>query len=201
MKVIHKITLLPLLTSMLICCKDKTEEPIDDSAIRYEYFRLENNGWKSKKNTQKINDIVFTATEVPLPYYILKESGSEDLFYADSIYQQNKRERIIEFEYSHQEEKDLLEKEFTSMNYQESVKYMSFSLEKDFYVVTSKQDTIACSGLTFERNFKIAPYHKVLLFFTNIDPDDEIQLIYQDKLFKKGTLKFKFQEKITKLLL
>lgn len=182
-------------------CGTNNEQAKDDSEIRYRYYELEHAGWKSKTHTQKADDISFNATEVPIEYYILKEMGKDDLFETDSVYQENKKERIVEFQFSQDKEKDLLAKEFTGKDYQESVKYMSFNIEKDFYVVTSKNDTIACSGVTFERNFKVAPYQKLLLFFTGIPPEDEIQLIYQDRLFNKGTLKFKFNEKTTKLLL
>jgi hypothetical protein len=68
-------------------------------------------------------------------------------------------------------------------------------------VVTAKKDTIPCSGVTFERNYKIAPYQKVLLFFSGIDPNDKIQLVYNDYLFRKGTLKFKFKDTYTKIAL
>jgi hypothetical protein len=74
-------------------------------------------------------------------------------------------------------------------------------LDRDFYVVTSKNDTIPCSGVNFERNFKIAPFQKVLLFFSGIDPNDKIQLVYKDYLFKKGTLKFKFKDPYTEIAL
>ena len=73
-------------------------------------------------------------------------------------------------------------------------------MDKDFVVVTSKKDTIACSGVTFERNYKIAPYQKIMLFFPNIAPNEKIQLIYNDKLFRKGILKFKFKDTYTPLL-
>jgi hypothetical protein len=92
-----------------------------------------------------------------------------------------------------------LEDKFTNLDYQKAVEYMSFTIQKDFSVITSKNDTIQCSGVMFERNFKIAPYHKLLLFFSGINPNDKIQLVYQDNLFKKGTLKFRFKEPILKL--
>jgi hypothetical protein len=199
MKGISNILVLFITLSLISCKKEKETE--DDGAIRYRYFNLEHNGWKSREHIQTIDNISYKATEVPSPYYILNTIGNDDLFEADSIEQANKKERIIEFQFYQQDEKDLLKEEFTSLNYDESVKYMSFSIEKDFYVVTSKKDTIQCAGATFERNFKIAPYHKIILFFSDIPPGDKIQLVYQDRLFKKGTLKFKFEEKITKLLL
>jgi hypothetical protein len=73
-------------------------------------------------------------------------------------------------------------------------------MEKDFYVVTSKKDTIKCSGVNYERNFKVAPFQKIMLFFSGIQPKDKIQLIYNDKLFGKGIVKFKFEEQYKEIL-
>lgn len=195
MKVIDKLYFLAFFIALFSC---KDEESFDDSKLRYEYFRMADIGWKSRKYTQNVDNITFTATQVPLQYYILKELGTENLQAVDSIYKENEMERVVEFEFSHENEQDLLTEKFTGMNYTESVKYMSFGLERDFYAVTPDKDTVPCSGITFERNFKIAPYHKVILFFTNIKPNEDIQLVYQDKLFKKGIFKFNLSEKITK---
>ncbi len=183
---------------ILFSCADKKEAP-DDAEIRFRYYNLENQGWKSKLHTQQIENINFTATEVPIQYYLLKDMGDEDLIKVDSIYEDNKRERVIEFAFEEEKEKDLLLKEFTNLEYQDAVKYMSFTIEKDFYVVTSKKDTIRCQGVLFERNFKVAPSNKVLLFFSNIDPNDKIQLVYQDNLFGKGTIKFNFIDQLLNL--
>ena len=176
---------------VLLCfsCKKETKEESRNSEIRDRYFNLEKIGWKSRAYTQKADDIDFTAIEVPIQYYLLKDLGNENLIPVDSLYEQNKKERVIEFTFQQDEEKDLLTNDFTGMDYTDAVKYMSFGLEKDFYVVTSKKDTIACSGVTFERNYKIAPYQKVLLFFSGIDPKEKIQLVYTDFLFRKGILK------------
>lgn len=190
-----------LFVFLCISCKKETKEDTRNSEIRDRYFNLEKIGWKSRAYTQKVDDIGFIATEVPIQYYLLKDLGTENLIPVDSLYEANKRERIIEFTFQQDEEKDLLEKEFTGINYTDAVKYMSFGLDKDFYVVTSKKDTIACSGVTYERNYKIAPYQKVLLFFSGIDPNEKIQLIYEDYLFRKGTLKFQFKDTYTQIAL
>ena len=198
MKVLNKLFLLFSLT-LLFSCK-KESKTSNDSEIRDRYFQLEKRGWKSKTYNQLVDDINFTATEVPIQYYLLKDKGNQELVQVDSLYEANKTERIIEFTFTQDEEKDLLKEEFTDMSYTDGVKYMSFGLDKDFYVVTSKKDTIACSGVTFERNYKIAPYQKVLLFFSGIDPNEKIQLVYNDHLFKKGILKFKFIDNYKLLL-
>lgn len=198
MKDLNKIIFVFLFFALFSCKKDAQS---DDSEIRDRYFNLEKIGWKSRIYTQKAEDIGFTAVEVPIQYYLLKDLGNQNLKLVDSLYEENKRERVIEFTFQQDEEKDLLSKDFTGMEYTDAVKYMSFGLDKDFYVVTSKNDTISCSGVTYERNYKIAPYQKVMLFFSGIDPNDKIQLVYNDFLFRKGTLKFKFKDPFTQIAL
>lgn len=201
MKDLNRFIFVLLFFASLSCKKETQTTNSDDSEIRDRYFNLEKTGWKSRMYTQKIEDIGFTATEVPIQYYLLKDQGTENLKTVDSLYEENKRERIIEFTFQQDEEKDILTKDFTGMEYTDAVKYMSFGLEKDFYVVTSKNDTILCSGVTYERSYKIAPYQKVMLFFSGIDPNDKIQLVYTDYLFRKGTLKFKFKDTYTPIAL
>jgi hypothetical protein len=196
---VNKLYYLILIFIAFLSCKEN--RPTDDSKIREKYFRMEDTGWKSQQSIQTVEGINYTATEVPIPYYILKNEGTDNLLKADSIAHANKTERIIEFEFLQEEEKDLLQSGFTKLDYKKSVEYLSFGIQNDFYVVTTKNDTIKCEGVNFERSFKVAPTQKIMLFFTGIDPDEKIQLVYNDKLFGRGTLKFTFKEKITKLLL
>ena len=177
------------------CDNSKTKTPKND----YKLFNLSQSGWKSKSIIHQVGDLEYKATEVPLQYYILKNSGLEDPKKVDSIYQLNASERIIEMEFTQEQEKDLLLSEFTKKSYEESVKYMAFGITNDFQVVTRLGDTIACSGVTFERNFKLAPFKRLLLHFGNIPPTETIQLVYRDELFGNGLLKFNFEETPIKL--
>lgn len=192
-----------LFICVLFSCKKEKENSAlqNDGLIRQKLYRLEKVGWKSKTQVEKIDDINFTATAVPIEYYLLKDKGNQDLFLIDSLYKENNTERIFEFTFEQEDEEDLLQDKFTTLSYEDGVKYMSFTMNDDFYVVTSKNDTIQCSGVNFERNFKIAPYHKIMLFFSGIPENDQIQLIYNDKLFKKGTIKFQFKDTYTEILL
>jgi len=180
---------------LVSCVKETkgTEQAFD------EYYRFDNIGWKTKKINRYINTINYTATEVPIAYYILKNQGNSDLKKVDSIYNTHKKERVLEIEFHHDEEKDLLLSEFTNRNYEEAVKHMAFTIQKDFTIITSSQDTISCAGVQFERNFKVAPFKRALLYFGNINPEDQIQLIYNDELFGNGIIKFKFKETPIKL--
>lgn len=184
---------------LLISCKDMVKESNED--IESRYFRLEKMGWKSKKYVQKVDDISFTAVEVPIEYYLIKNEGTGDMAMLDSLSRLNSTERVIEFTFEQQDEKDLLDKGYTGMEYEDSIKYLSFGLQKDFYVVTQKNDTIACSGVTYERNFKIAPYQRALVFFSGIPPGEKIQLVYKDYLYRKGILKFGFKDTYTEIAL
>ena len=164
----------------------------------YKIYNLQQQEWKSKRVNQFVNDINYTATEVPLPYYFFKSTHG-DYKEADSLYNINKKERIIEIEFQHTNQTDLLLDKYTNKSYEDAVKYMAFTIEKDFSIVTSSNDTISCSGVNFERNFKVAPFKRVLLYFNNVNPNDHIKLIYQDLLFGNGIIKFNFNETPLKL--
>ncbi|WP_234387196.1 hypothetical protein [Aquimarina sp. Aq78] len=178
------------------CVKEKKTQ---DSKIEYKLFNLENSGWKSKSVSHFLSDIEYKATLVPLQYYILKNEGNQDLQKVDSIYESLKNERVIEIEFKQEQEDDVLKSEYTNRDYESAVKYMSFTIENDFKIVTQSGDTIPCLGTTFERNFKVAPFKRLLLHFGNILPEENIKLIYEDHLFGNGILKFKFTETPIKL--
>ncbi|MEO1032274.1 MAG: hypothetical protein AAFX55_12755 [Bacteroidota bacterium] len=162
----------------------------------YENYIVGNKEWKSKKVSHSIDLLSYTATEVPIQYYILKNGSKKD---HDSAYIASSRERIIEIEFEHQDGKDVLLEEFTRKAYEDSVKYMSFFIEKDFEVVTESNDTIKCAGVNFERNYNVAPFKRILLYFNNINPNENIRLIYNDVLFGNGIIEFNFVEQPLKL--
>lgn len=172
--------------STLISCDKSSSSKVSEE---YKFFSLQQQGWKSKSITKFVNDINYTATEVPIQYYLLK-NNKENYAKVDSLYLVNAKERVLEIEFQHTNEVDLLLQKYTDKTYEDAVKYMAFTIEKDFTVVTSSNDTISCSGVNFERNFKVAPFKRVLLYFNNINPNDHIKLIYQDHLFGNGIVKF-----------
>lgn len=186
---------LVLVLIVFVSCNNSSKRKVESN---YKFFNIQQQSWKSKRVTQFINDINYTATEVPLQYYLLKNTNN-DQKKADSIYSANAKERIIEVEFQHSNEADLLLSNYTNKSYDDAVKYMAFTIEKDFTVVTSSNDTIQCSGVNFERNFKVAPFKRLLLYFNNINPNDNIKLVYQDQLFGNGILKFNFNETLLKL--
>ena len=73
------IALLVVLQFFLVSCEK--QKKTDPTALSTEdrYFNLEKVGWKSRSYTQQVDDIAFTATAVPIQYYILKSEGNQDL--------------------------------------------------------------------------------------------------------------------------
>jgi hypothetical protein len=160
-------------------------------------YNFQQSGWKSRKINQYANDINYMATEVPLEYYLLKSNQNYNK--VDSLLQIMSDERILEFEFQHADQEDLLLEAYTNKSYDEAVKYMSFVIQKDFKLVTSMNDTITCSGAHFERNYKVAPFKRILLYFDGIPTDENIQLVYEDHLFGNGVFAYKFKESPLKL--
>lgn len=190
------VYILCVLFGVMSCTNTSNERVVTED---YKFFNLAVDGWKSKQINQYINTINYTATEVPLHYYILKDNQNFEPKAIDSLYKLHKNERIVEIEFHHDEEKDLLGEAFTDLPYDKAVEYMSFKLDKDFQVITSSNDTIPCSGVLFERNFKVAPFKRALLYFGNIPENDQIQLLYNDQLFGNGIIKFNFKSTPLKL--
>jgi hypothetical protein len=77
--------------------------------------------------------------------------------------------------------------------YEARVKYMSFEMEKDIYLVQGK-DTLRPGLFQFERIFEVAPYATVMFSFDNkkFNRGNEFTIVYNDKLFEKGFVKFKY---------
>ena len=184
-KIVRTVFVL-LIFKMLMSCNSSAKDT-------YENYNIGGENWKSKKVYVSEDDITYVAVEVPIQYYILKNVGN-DVGKIDSIYNKNIKERIIEVTFEHSDNKDLLLEDYTKKSYDNAVKYMASKIKDDFTILTNSNDTIECSGVHFERNFKVAPFKRILLYFNNINPDDYIKLIYKDSLFGKGTIKFNLDE-------
>lgn len=80
--------------------------------------------------------------------------------------------------------------------YDERVKYISFAMQNDFYIV-QKKDTIRPGLYQFERIYEIAPMATLMMAFDKkkLNINEEITLVYNDKLFNKGYVKFLIDKK------
>jgi hypothetical protein len=189
-----KLITLLIFMSLIGCKNEDVEEELN-----YKYFKLEKQGWKSKTSIEDLGDVKCKATEVPIQYYILKEQKNKGIKYVDSVYQAHKYERIFEVEFDHKENKDL--KKAIQSNFSESqlIEYLSFGITEDFSVYNQKRKEYKCQGVIYEGNGNFQDNSKLILFFSDINPTDTIYLVYKDKLFNSGKLKFRFKETVEKL--
>ena len=172
---------------VLVGCDTGTRSSIKE-------FSYDGSRWHSIERTAHRGAIAYRASEVPLHYYLAKHLGMHRPEEIDSLYQDFSGERVIVMEFEEETGKDLLLSDFTGRDYDASVRYMAFDIQEDFYVETTRGDSIPCRGVLFERNFKVAPFKRLLLHFGDINPDDKITLVYKDQLFGKGTLHFDFDD-------
>jgi hypothetical protein len=80
--------------------------------------------------------------------------------------------------------------------YEQRIKYISFHMEKDLYLVQGN-DTIYPGLYHFERAYEVVPFLTVMLAFDNkkFDREKEFTFVYNDKLFEKGLVKFNYRHK------
>lgn len=84
----------------------------------------------------------------------------------------------------------------SASQYEARVKYMSFEMENDIYLLQGK-DTLHPGLFHFERIFEVAPYATVMFAFDNqkFNKDENFTIVYNDKLFEKGFVKFNYKTK------
>lgn len=77
--------------------------------------------------------------------------------------------------------------------YDERIKYFSFDLYKDVYLVYGG-DTIPCGMHVWERGFNAKPALSCQLVFDAIKVQDNtpLELVYNDRVFGNGLIKFRF---------
>lgn len=138
--------------------------------------------------------INYSAKELVISNHLKKSLNASSTHQLDSLDQEMSTERVFQVEFQHLSEADLLQSKYTNLDYSESVQYMSSYIGADFFIVTNNQDTLVSQGVIFERNFKIAPFKRVLVFFTSVDPTAKVDLVYNDRLFGNGQIKFNHKD-------
>jgi hypothetical protein len=84
----------------------------------------------------------------------------------------------------------------SAQQYNERISYMSFKMQKDIFLVQAN-DTIYPDLFHFERIFDVAPYATVMFAFDDakFKSGDEFTIIYNDRLFDKGIIKYNYKSK------
>ena len=169
------------------------KENVDNSESSTKEYFVAGNHWKSNQAIQKFSDLSFTASEIPKQYYLMKNKVHVKAS-LDSLVTTMAGERIIEFQIGAESgHKALLELD------SESSRYLSQNIAEDFSVVTKTNDTISCIGVHLEQSHQMAPFKRLLLYFNNVNSEEQIKLLYRDKIFGKGKMNFEFKYAPVKL--
>ncbi len=138
---------------------------------------------------QKRGDIFFKAKKINTKFYLANKglTGAE----LKEALADLKNEQLYFIEFNEFQKQDLMKKYFNG-NMDQSVSYMSFDINKDFQIINAENDTIESSYSIYERNYHVAPFERILVSFSNLLPDEELNLVYTDRLFKKGKMNFDF---------
>ncbi len=150
--------------------------------------------WDSYRVKEMREGMTYSAMQLPIEYYIRKNIGVSNTSKVDSLAKMMNTERVIVTEFKHLNQKDVLTSDFTARSYEDAVKYMASNISNDYHFVTSTNDTIACSGVLFERNFNVVPFKRVVLYFNGVPPEETGKLIYNDRLFGNGVFTFRLNQ-------
>lgn len=154
------------------------------------------NGFLLEKD---INEFSYVALLKPMDYSALVEMAVLEKINPDKFKEVRKTYEGMDyftFKISCSETKDelLRYKSSSSSEYFNRLEYFSFKAQNDFSLL-SGTDTLACQLFHFERSFGMAPVLTFVIGFPKQESNRGSKtLIYEDRIFKNGTIKLLFPE-------
>jgi hypothetical protein len=186
MKAINVIIYLITFCALLDGCAKK-----EISISEYiHYVEDPSNGLKVQKAMGKI---IFSAQFKPNEYVAVKETKARynSINEIEKNVKELKGSYYITFSIASSNNKTVPIEQSGTKEFDPRLLYCNSQMQNDFLLVDGK-DTLPCSMYHFERNFGIAPFNNFLLGFDQKKSKcDDLTLIYFDKLFNCGFLKFR----------
>jgi len=148
----------------------------------------------SEKQIGKLN---FAVLYKPLDYMILSDIDSlnAETYLAKKKEYDNLQYYIFSIGLN-SNEGDLLKSGLnTSLDYTQLIEYMSFELQHDLKLFDGNIE-LPCTLMHFERTFGLRPYVNFMVAFERTKNTDNAEktLVYDDKLYKVGTVKLKIKK-------
>jgi hypothetical protein len=179
------------------------EVPFSFESIQYiepnDYLSWVENPENGMIVTQKVNDMVFSLMYKPLDYVALKELKKENVDALEIIKVKGQLEDMQYFtlRIASTSSNDLLKSQnASSEDYNQRIQYFSFHMQNDISLVDGP-DTLRCVLHHFERTYGLAPFRNFVLGFkqpestSSKDRKASKTVIFEDKVFGKGTIKLK----------
>lgn len=160
------------------------------------------NGFKKEKS---IDDITFSVLFKPYEYIICQEEKTQTIYDSIIIRKTGELNEMQYFDLKielNDGQGELLKHQLTSVEeYNKRVNYFAFEMQKDIQLLDGR-DTVSCLLFHFERAYDVSPLSTFLLGFPltkNIESKEKT-LIFYDRTFNKGVLKFTFKKDELKTL-
>lgn len=181
------ILLIVLLQILFVSCqKQLTAE---------EYVKWVTNPENGLRKDQKVQDFEISVMYQPQDYIIAKENVTNmniKNYESKKKSLGNSENFQIRIKLSHGGN-ILRYKQNNLLNETTRINHFSFSAKNDFSIITN-EDTMACKLCHYSRNYNLTPTVDLSLLFDELDKKSDWQLIYKDKQFGLGTVKFLFKE-------
>lgn len=170
-----------------------------------EYIKWVENPKNQLKKEKTIGDYAYKVFYKPAEYIALREAVNK----GDQNNTQAINKRIQDITGFYQFNFDIVSADGkTSALKQNTTNEQEFGARINYFVSHAQQDfklvqgtdTLACISYHFERTYDITPNNTILLGFEipkneNEDKREDIQLIFKNRLFNSGDIKFQFSEK------
>ncbi|MEP7265007.1 MAG: hypothetical protein ABI772_10945 [Bacteroidota bacterium] len=195
---------------ILSSCNDDRKETTFLSKIKSVFISSDNrpvNGTELQKyvvnmdhgllKSKTIDEVTYSIKYKPVDYVIALETGGKKINAAEYKRRREELDGMQYFDLRIEIDKangELLKYALSSgAEYEERIKYLAFKVNQDIQLIDGK-DTLECVMHHFERVYDIVPFATILLGFKNTGADlmHEKTIVFHDKLFGKGIIKFTF---------
>lgn len=173
--------------------KDRTKL----NATRYRNWVKEaDNGLKREKTFE---EITYEVILIPSDYLVLKEFDTQDFSRKEledlRSESRNKTHFLLRIS-SEISQFDLAKHDVINQDeYDVRIKYLSFEMHKDLFLEMENGNRIPCSLSTYERSYGLSPKASFSLEFPMNESElGNCRLVYTEKIFNHGTIKFHWKQ-------
>ena len=186
---LRSIILIVTLVIMLVGCEQRPKLPPAEYA---QWVENPENGFVKQKTFDAVSFISFYK---PSEYRVLKEVVNTSEVNLDSIKNEiDLSSQWYTFTFRVKAGQHPLEEgNQSTREYFQKLEYY-INAQPDFKLIVDKTDTLECTMYHMERNYGGAPYIDINVAFKNENQtQSEITMLYFDRIFSNGTLKFNYQ--------
>lgn len=168
-----------------------------------EFVKWVDNAENGLIKSQVIGETNLEVKYTPNEYIYVKQNGVNDLTSENLDEFSEELEGIYQFnlKFSNSSRNNFLKDQYTNPEeYNTKSMYLSFDMSFDLELVHGL-DTVGCSIYHYERTYGNTPYETVLIGFDlKTKATEDMQLIFNDRVFGLGRSKFLFEKDVTQKL-